>query len=81
MTTKKLNEWQAQWAEILAEYNFIIQYCKKENNSWTDILNKKSDFIKNINEKQEQTMLQINQNKQLEYTHCRIIRTGKFLNK
>ena len=46
MTTKKLNEWQAWWAEILAEYNFIIQYCKEKNNSWADILNKKSDFIK-----------------------------------
>ena len=33
MTTKKLNEWQAWWAETLAEYNFIIQYCKKKDNS------------------------------------------------
>ena len=24
MTTKKLNEWQAWWAEILAEYDFVI---------------------------------------------------------
>ena len=33
MITKKLNEWQAWWTEILAEYDFIIQYCKKKNNS------------------------------------------------
>ena len=46
MTTKKLNKWQAQWAKILVEYDFIIQYCKEKNNSWTDILNRKSDFIK-----------------------------------
>ena len=24
MTIKKLNEWQAQWAETLAEYDFVI---------------------------------------------------------
>ena len=24
MTIKKLNEWQAQWTKILAEYDFII---------------------------------------------------------
>ena len=53
MTTKKLNEWQAQWAEILAEYDFIIQYCKEKNNNWTDILNRKSDFIKNAEKKQK----------------------------
>ena len=33
MTTKKLNEWQAQWTETLAEYDFIIQHCKKKDNS------------------------------------------------
>ena len=24
MTIKKLNKWQAQWAETLAEYDFVI---------------------------------------------------------
>ena len=33
MTTKKLNEQQAQWVKILTEYNFIIQYCKEKNNN------------------------------------------------
>ena len=33
MTTKKLNEWQAQWAETLAEHDFVIQYCKERDNS------------------------------------------------
>ncbi len=44
--TKKLNKWQAWWAETLAEYDFVIQYCKEKNNSWTDILSRRSDFIK-----------------------------------
>ena len=60
MTTKKLNEWQAQWMKTLAEYNFVIQYCKEKNNSWTNILSRKSDFIKKKNKEQEQTMLQAN---------------------
>ena len=33
MTTKKLNEWQAQWMKTLAEYDFTIQYCKEKDNS------------------------------------------------
>ena len=33
MTIKRLNEWQAWWTKILAEYDFIIQYCKEKNNS------------------------------------------------
>ena len=60
MTTKKLNEQQAQWAETLAKYNFIIQHCKKKDNSWADILNRRSDFIKREIKKKEQAMLQAN---------------------
>ena len=67
--TKKLNKWQAWWAEILAEYDFIIQYCKRKDNSWADILSRKSDFIKKEIKKKEQTMLQTNEKKQLKYTH------------
>ena len=46
MTIKKLNRQQAQWAEILTEYDFIIQHCKEKNNNWADILSRRSDFIK-----------------------------------
>ena len=80
MIIKKLNEWQAQWAETLAEYDFVIQHCKEKNNSWIDILNRRSDFIKKKNKEQKQIMLWANQNEQLEYTHCRIIWTEEFLN-
>ena len=57
MMTKKLNEWQAWWAEILADYDFIIQYCKRKNNSWADILSRRSDFIKRKTEEKEQIIL------------------------
>ena len=60
MTTKKLNEWQTWWAETLAEYDFIIQYCKEKNNSWADILSRWSDFVKKETEKKEQIMLWTN---------------------
>ena len=69
MMMKKLNEWQAWWTETLTEYNFIIQHCKEKNNSWTNILSRKSDFIKKEIKQKEQTMLQINKKKQLEYAY------------
>ena len=81
MITKKLNEQQAQWTETLTEYDFTIQYCKEKNNSWTDILNRKSDFIKEKIKQEKQTMLQTNKEKQLKYTHCQIIQIKKLLNK
>ena len=57
ITTKKLNEWQAWWAKILTEYDFIIQYCKKKDNNWADILSRRSDFVKRKIEEKEQAML------------------------
>ena len=81
MTTKKLNEQQAWWAETLAEYNFAIQYCKEKNNNWADILSRRSDFIRKETEEKNQTMLQTNQEEQLEYVHCWIIKIEEFLNK
>ena len=65
----------------MTEYDFIIQHCKEKNNSWADILSRKSDFIKKKTEEKKQTMLQTNQEKQLEYVHCQIIQIKKFLNK
>ena len=70
MTMKKLNEWQAWWAETLAEYDFIIKHCKEKNNNWADILNRKLNFIKKEIEQKKQAMLQINKKKQLKYAHC-----------
>ena len=41
LTTKKLNQKQFKWAEILAEYYFKIKYVKGINNIRVDILSKK----------------------------------------
>ena len=57
MTIKKLNEWQVWWAETLAEYDFAIQHCKEKDNSWADILSRKSDLIKKETEQKKQAML------------------------
>ena len=70
MITKKLNEWQAWWAETLTKYDFTIQYCKEKDNSWTDILSNRSDFIKKEIKQKKQAMLQTNKKEQLKYIHC-----------
>ena len=80
MTTKKLNEQQAWWVKTLAEYDFTIQYCKEKNNSWADILSRRSDFVKEEIEEKKQAMLQINQEKWLEYAHCWLISSEELLN-
>ena len=41
LTTKKLNQKQFKWVEILAEYYFKIKYVKGINNIRVDILSKK----------------------------------------
>ena len=80
MMTKKLNEWQAWWAEILVEYDFSIQYCKEKDNNWADILSRKLDLIKKETEQKKQAMLQTNREKQLKYIHYQIIQIEEFLN-
>ena len=63
MTMKKLNEWQTQWTETLMKYDFIIQHCKKKNNSWADILSRRSDFVKEkVKKKNRQCYKQIKKN-------------------
>ena len=76
-----MNEQQAWWTETLAEYNFIIQYCKEKDNNWADILSRRSDFIKKEIKEKKQAMLRTNQEEQIKYAHCQIIWTEEFLNK
>ena len=47
----------------MTEYDFIIQYCKEKDNSWADILSRRSDFVKRETEEKEQAMLWTNQEK------------------
>lgn len=41
---KKLTRRQAQWAEILSQYNFRIIYCKETENKQADILSQQPDY-------------------------------------
>lgn len=36
MTSKALNSRQARWAELLADYNFMISYCPGKDNPLAD---------------------------------------------
>ena len=65
----------------MTEYDFIIQHCKEKNNSWADILNRRSDLIKKETEQKKQAMLWTNKEKQLKYAHYWIIQTEELLNK
>jgi hypothetical protein len=42
LTTKKLNQRQIRWVEILIEYYFKIEYVKGINNIKADILSRKA---------------------------------------
>ena len=44
LTTKKLNQRQVRWAEILIEYYFEIKYIKGINNTKADILSRKAEL-------------------------------------
>ena len=44
-TTKKLNQQQVQWAELLASYNFQIHYQKGLENGRADALSRRSDLL------------------------------------
>ena len=43
-TTKKLNQRQVRWAELLASYNFQIHYWKGSENRRADALSQRSDL-------------------------------------
>jgi hypothetical protein len=45
MTTKQLNSRQARWAELLAEYSFIVIYRPGKNNAKVNILSRKEQDL------------------------------------
>jgi len=47
LTTKELNRKQVRWAEMLAEYHFIIKHVKGSDNARTDALNRKKKLQRN----------------------------------
>jgi len=47
LITKKLNQRQVRWAEMLAEYYFEIQYPKGTDNARVDALSRKAKLQSN----------------------------------
>ena len=45
MTTKQLNSRQARWAELLAEYSFMIMYRPGKDNTKADILSRREQDL------------------------------------
>jgi len=45
-TTKKLNQWQIYWAELLTDFEFQIYYKKNNENDRTDVLSRWFDHEK-----------------------------------
>ena len=43
-TTKKLNQRQVRWIELLASYNFQIHYRKESENGQADVLSQRLDL-------------------------------------
>ena len=73
MTTKKLNDRQARWTEILAEYNFVIQHCKRKDNAWANILSRRADFM---NHKEMIIVSLLEQNSAGDLYYCEIRATN-----
>ena len=72
MIIKKLNNRQAKWAKTLAEYDFVIWYCKEKNNVWADTLSRWVDFI-NHEETIVVSLLEKNNAEDLHYCEARAI--------
>ena len=45
MTTKQLNSRQARWAEVLADYSFMIMYRPGKDNAKADILSRREQDL------------------------------------
>ena len=53
MTTKVLNARQARWSELLAPFNFRIQYTPGKSNARADILSRREQDLANLKAAQE----------------------------
>ena len=51
MTSKALNARQARWAELLADYNFLITYRPGAQNPLADALSRRTDELDDQNTK------------------------------
>ena len=53
MTSKQLNVRQARWAELLADYNFMITYRPGKHNPLADALSRRTDELDDQNNPKE----------------------------
>jgi hypothetical protein len=67
LTTKKLNQRQVRWAEILMEYYFKIEHVKETDNVRADVLSKKAEL--QSKEKLLGTILRMNKNGKIRYNY------------
>lgn len=58
MTSKELNARQACWAKALAEYHFVIQYCKGKDNLVADALTRCGNDVETQNTAKKRMRLQ-----------------------
>ena len=58
MTTKSLNARQARWAEVLADYNFLIMYRSGKDNLLADALTRRTDELDPQNHAKKKNRLQ-----------------------
>jgi hypothetical protein len=67
MSTKSLNARQARWAELLADYHFLIVYCPGKQNPLADTLTRKVDELDSQNKaKKEKRVQQLLKDDQLD---------------
>ena len=69
MTSKTLNSRQARWAEILADYDFIITYRPGAQNPLADALTRRDDELSDQNvKKRTQRLVQLLRDDQIDHS-------------
>lgn len=67
-TTKVLTRRQARWAEILANYDFVIKHCKGNENGQADALSRRADHEEGVR-KPEPALLRHAEDGTMMYNH------------
>ena len=67
LTTKKLNQRQVKWAEILIKYHFKIKYIKGIDNTRVNILSRKAEL--QGREKLLDAMLKLDKDGRIRYNY------------
>jgi len=73
LTTKELNRRQVKWAEMLAEYHFIIEHVKGLDNARADALSRKEEL--QGNNKVSGALLKLDKDGRIQYNHPQLAGT------